>query len=450
MVTAIEKILANFCALSKREKRQLFSEYQQKLQEAYKGERVIRLPHDHKRGLEEEGGRLLENFLQQHPYIEEIYLTRSMLNEVNKFGDVENTTGFYALLSGLVHTKSVNKLRVLDLSSTRLLPEQLGKLTEQVLMDHPTFTTLILETTFFTTQHLEAMLPYLACPQLKRISLHGNLNLEGDSTLFNQFIDKLLNDCPALQFIDVDATNIMANSPAAQAFMRLMTTNRQVFVSIPQDAAVHNQSIKNHYEYFIPSQVSLMEINFRKILAFYEQLGINAQSVPEMLMEVRAQTARFERIETRVTQTELSIALLNKLSEQFKVAQQELKNTVHIQCLKQILMERQLNNTQTDLGAFKTNIQMMKTQLQSIQVYTHDMNERVKKVTVESAATKATLVGLEEDLARQANTLDDMDEHMKNKLIEFRAIFESFERKIQIQFETLQRLPKPFACPSIS
>ncbi len=437
MATLIEEILANFCALSKREKRKLFSEYQQKLQVAYKGERIICLPHDHKRGLEEEGGRLFADFLQQHPYIEEIYLTRSMLNEVDKFGNIESTAGFDAFLWGLVHTKQANKLRVLDLSSAKYSPQQLGKLTEQVLMNHPTFTTLILETTFFTDQHLEAMLPYLSCPQLKRISLHGNLKLEGDGTLFNQFIDKLLSDCPSLQFIDIDATSITANSTAALAVMRLLTTNRQVFVNIPQDGAVQNQSIKNHYEYFIPSYVTLMQIDFANIKAQFEQFGISTQGVAEMLAAVRSHDARFTHIETRVKQTEECIILLNQLSKQSEEAQQQLQQTIHVQCLKQILMERQLSVTQADSRDFKTNIQVMKEQLQSTQTYVQDINERVKKVTIDSALTKDIMVGLEEDLARQTDALDNIDEHMEKKLTELRAIFNNFEIKMQLQSERL-------------
>lgn len=424
MPTQIEDIIADFCELSKRKKGAQFSEYQVKLRAAYQGERSFHLPISG-RGLEEEGGRLLGWFFEQYPYMEEIYLQGNMINEFEGRRLISGI-GFDALIKGLTYLR---KLRVLDLSGDKYTAEQLGKLTKDVLMNHPTFTTLKLTTAFITDAHLEAITIHLSCPQLKRLSLNGNdRHLTGDTGVFERFVDKLLSDCPSIQFIDVSGnTTIKADGLAAKASMRLVMTNQKVFVRIPQDEKVYQQSMRNHYERFIPSQFALIDMEYNKMRAQFEEFKTNIEGLPEIITTIRAHEARFVQVDAHI----------EAIQTQNEQVQQQFQEAIDLQCLKQILIEKQIAIIRADVKEFQEDINSTKDRLTSTEGQVRELEARSEEFAVEAGHITEGMSTLRRNLARQVDTIENLDERMEQKLGELRELFNSLEQRMQERYSNI-------------
>lgn len=424
MPTQIEDIIADFCDLSKRKKSAQFSEYQTRLREAYTGERTFHLPIN-ERGLEEEGGRLLGWFFEQYPHIEEVHLKGNMINEFDG-RKLTSGIGFDALIVGLAHLK---KLRVLDLSGDKYTPEQLGRLTKDVLMNHPTFTTLKLTAAFITNTHLDAITPHLSCPQLKRISLNGNdRHLTGDEGVFDHFVDKLLSACPSIQFIDVSGnTTIKADSPAAGALMRLVTTNQKVFVRIPQDEKVYQQSMKNHYERFIPSQFALMDMEYNRMRVQFEEFRTTTEGLPELISTIRRHEVRFIQIDARI----------DDVQSQNEQIQQQIQDAIQLQCLKQILIEKQIAIIHADVREFKVDLGGVKERVASTETHVHDLEARSEEFAVEAGHITEGMSLLRRNVARQTDAIENLDERMEEKLGQLRTLFNTLEQRMQERWATI-------------
>lgn len=425
MPSQLEDIIAEFCELSKREKSTQFTEYQTMLRETYHGEIAFHLPVNG-RGLEEAGGRLLEWFFEQYPYMEEVGLRGNMLNEYDG-RKLSNGKGFDALIAGLKHLK---KLRILDLSGDTYAPEQLGRLAQEVLMNHPTFTTLKLTTASITDRHLDAMTPYLSCPQLKRLSLNSNVrHLTGEEGPFNRLVDKLLSSCPEIQFIDVSGNElIVADGPAARALMRLVTTNQTVFVRIPQDEKVYQQSMKNRYERFIPSRFSVMDMEFNRMRIQYEEFKASIEGLPSIITTLRAHEIRFTQIDTH----------MEEAKAQNEATQQQIEDAIALQCLKQVLIEKQIAVIHADVREFREDLNMTKERVTSTQVHVRDLDARSKEFADEAGLMTESIGALRRNLARQDDTLRNhadamvgLNERMESKLSELRGLFHTLEQRMQ-------------------
>lgn len=424
MPSQIESIFADFCDLSRRKKSAQFSAYQDMLSEAYTGEITFHLPIN-ERGLEEEGGRLLGWFFERYPHIEEVHLKGNMVNAFEGRRLISGI-GFDALTNGLMHLK---KLRVLDLSGDKYTPEQLGRLTKDVLMNHPTFTALKLTTAFITDGHLDAITPYLSCPQLKRINLNGNdRHLTGDDGVFNRFVDKLLSACPAIQFVDVSGnTAIKMNGPAAVALMRLVTTNQKVFIRIPQDPAVYQQSMRNHYEHFIPSQFSLMDMEYNRMRAQFEEFEKTTEGLPELITTIRQHEVRFIQIDKRI----------EDVRTQNEQIQQQIQDAIQLQCLKQILIEKQIAIIHANVRDFKEDINGVKERLTSTEASVRELEVRSESFAVDASHITEGMSALRRNVARQTDAIENLDERMEQTLGQLRTLFNNLEQRMQERWATI-------------
>lgn len=427
MPSQIEDIIAEFCELSKRKKTAQFSDYQTKLKNAYQGECAFHLTIN-ERGLEEEGGRLLGWFFELYPYIEEVHLKGNMINEYDGRRLVSGI-GFYALIEGLSHLK---KLRALDLSGDKYTPEQLERLTKNVLMNHPTFTTLTLTTAFITDAHLDAMIPYLSCPQLKTIYLNGNDRYLTDSDVFDRLVDKLLSDCPAIQLIDVSGNaSLKKNGLAANALMRLLSSNKNTFVRIPQDERVYQQAMKNRYEHFIPNRVSLMDMDFNKMSAQYEAFQASIEALPEIITTLRTHEVRFTQIDVR----------MDEEKTQHEQVQKQIQDAIDLQCLKQLLIEQQMRIIRADVKTFQADIGMVKENIQSTQAHVQDLEVRSERYAVEASHMAESMMVLRRKVANQTDTIENLDERMEDRLNQFRVLFDTLEQRMQAHWaEVTQKM----------
>ena len=424
MPTKIEDIIADFCALTKRKKAAQYSDYQTQVQKAYKGERVFQLPING-RGLEEEGGRLLGWFFEQYPWIEEVHLQDNMINEYDG-RRLTSGIGFDALINSLTYLK---KLRVLDLSGDKYTPEQLEKLAKNVLMNHASFTTLKLSTAYITDAHLEAMIPYLSCPKLKTLSLNGNdRHLTGESGVFERLTDKLLSDCPSIHFIDVSGnTAIKADGLAAKALMRLVMTNQKVFVRIPQDKTVYEQAMKNHYERFIPSQFALMDMEHNKMQTQFEEFKAHIEALLGLIITIRAHEVRFTQVDVRIDEVEARNARV----------QQQIQEAINLQCLKQILIEKQIAIMHAYVREFRADIHSTKERVTSTEAHVAELESRTEGFEVSVGHITENMRVIRGNIARQADAIENLDERMEQKLRDFRVLFNTLENRMQERWTML-------------
>ncbi len=399
---SIQKLLSDFCLLTKRQKTAQLADYQKKLDAAYAdGDRKIILGAS-ALGLQNPGGLLLGEFLKRHPDIEEVRVPGNMFYSPLSPSE---TTGLQAFIAGLAETKTAGKLRVLDLSGSAYLPEHLGELAQKVIANHPSLETLTLNSTELTDEHLAAMLPYLSSPTLQVINLRYNQLLGAN---FSTLTEQLLTACPALNLLDLTANDIPLEN--ASPLRRLLIENRKVFVRINGNTELRDLSIRNHYDFFVPSRISIMMRQFDALEAKFGQFEIRINALPENPEDTGAR-AQIRQLEAR----------LGQMTEQMEANQgnilHQMLNQEIVQTARMRTFERDmtLQSTRIDtLGAQflsqQNQLEQLRQLSESTQVQIREMETRLSLTETEDRALSADILKLKQMLAQHSESIEILED----------------------------------------
>lgn len=381
----IQDILNDFGRLTKRRKIAELSNYQKKLEDAYvAGERKIVFGAS-SYGLQNPGGLLLGEFLRRHFDMHEVSVPGNMFYNPES---PDEQSGFESFITGLVETRKIGCLRVLDLSNSEYLPEQLQALAQKVVSGHPSLTTLKLDATLFTDRHLSAMLPHLASEKLQIISLRYN-HLLGSN--FVKLVDQLLRACPALNCLDLTANKVLPeNMPP---FIRLLTENKQMFVRLGRNADILNLSLKNQYQYFIPSRISIMLMQFDALQERCTRIEMRIEDI-EIPQDADAR-AQIRVLETR----------FQRLMEQMNTNQGEVIHRLLNLDMIQDGYSRRIDELDSEFSQQKRQLDIFRSHISDLHAMTESTQTQISELETRLTLTESTDQGLYDDILKLKQTL---------------------------------------------
>lgn len=401
-MSKIQKVLADFCLLTKRNKQKQLAEFQQKLETAYQeGDREIILSAS-AYGLQNPGGYLLGTFLQRHPDIEIIRVPGNMF--YNPLTPSE-TEGFSAFVEGLVATLTAGKLRVLDLSDSEYLPEQLAELTAKVIANHPSLMTFSLNAVKLTEEHLAGMIPHLNSAVLQELNFRMN-QLTGEN--FVDLSGSLINNFPALRLFDLTANDVLATH--VSPLETVLRHNRQLFIRLPKYSQIQTLSLQNHYDFFVPSRIAIMMQQFDALELRLAQSELRIQSLSED-METRE---KIKQLETRLTKVSVTIEE-NKATLLEQLAKQDAVQTEHIGLIEKTLSrhEKQIDTLEDYLEGEHIKLVELREMVESVHGQIRELETRLTLSETNDHQLSSELVALKQTIALHAESIDILEESLE-------------------------------------
>lgn len=398
----IQKVLTEFCLLTKLKKKKQLDVFQQKLEVAYEeGDRQIILSAS-AYGLQNPGGHLLGVFLQRHPDIEVIRVPSNMF--YNPLLSSE-TDGFQAFILGLMATRTAGKLRVLDLSSSEYLPEQIAELMSTVIENHPSLLVLNLNAAELSDEHLAAIIPHLSSPVLQELNLRMN-QFTGEH--FVALSASLINHCTALRLFDLTANPVLATNIVH--LETILQRNRQLFIRLPQYPQIQTLSIHNHYDFFVPSRTAIMMRQFDALESKFAQFEFRIQSLPDNPEDAGARQS-IQQLEARLKHLSMTVEE-NKDALSHQLLMQDRAQTTQVRTIEQRLLRHE-----TRQDAFEDSLERQREQsadLRGLIESTYaQMSELETRLTLSETGDRelsSHLVALKHTLAQHADSIDTLEE----------------------------------------
>jgi len=427
----IANILSEFSQLTKLSRSKALPAYQDKLENAYRaGERIIQF-RGSATGLGEAGGRLLGEFIRRHPDMVEISIPGNWFYNPRSPHDM---AGFQAFIAGLAETRTAGTLRTLDLSNCIYSPECLRDLAKDVIAGHPSLISVTLDATSMEDKHLALMLPHLSSPILRTINLRSN-RLRG--ACLPALVDQLLSGCPSLSMLDLSTNDILLeNTPSLH---KLLSENPQVFVRIPEYREFLTASLRNHYEHYMPSRISIMTTQFDDLVAKFDCFDSKIRALPDdpedsgARQQIKALNERIQQMTEEMNKKNgdfLRRLLLQDVIQTGKT--RYVQDSVSLQAARIDAVSTQQTQQQTQLESMNQSILSFRATVASTEIMINELSERIKTVASSDKAMAESLAELQLTVVEHSDAIQDLEQAV--------AIIDQLQTKLSELPETTQTL----------